>query len=79
MAKKTKPVVIYLWRTNQDQPWRYAIDDVGVGPVLTPDVRYTRKSDAKRGAIRKVLKLGIHIVKGWHRSIEFIYSKPKRK
>lgn len=79
MTKKTKPLILHVWRTNQTQPWRYAIDDVGSGPLLLPDERYTRKADAKRGAIRKVVKLGINLVNGWYRSIEYVYSKPKRK
>lgn len=77
---KTTPIRVYLWATRHDQPWNYAIDEPTKGPMLFPRARYTRKSDAKRGALRKVLRLGLHLVKGQpKRSIEFIATKPPKR
>ena len=77
---KPKSIVVYIWPTKHDtHAWKYAIDDASKGPLMEPKERYTRKSDAKRGAIRKTLANGLHLVGGKHRSIEFVNGKPPRK
>lgn len=39
---------------HTSQPWTYTIDKPGGGPLETKRVRYGRKSDCKRGALREL-------------------------
>lgn len=54
MAKKITPITVTLKQTRAKQPWTFTINDIGPGPLKTVRERYTRKSSAKRGAVRAI-------------------------
>lgn len=75
MSTKAKngEIPVYLWKTgHQSQPWKFAIDDHGPGPLLQFSERYSTRQSAKRGARRRVARLGL---KG---SAVFYSAKPPR-
>lgn len=77
MAKKLKPVIVYIWRTKHagSDVWKVAIDDIGIGPLTELKTRYTRRHGALKGAIRKLNRMSI--TPG--RQAETIYSKPPKR
>jgi len=55
MTKKS-PIKVFLKKTKHkgNQRFKVVIDDPGSGPLTELRERYTRKSSAKRGALRKL-------------------------